>query len=280
MDIIEKIINSSEEDIDKIVEEEIQRQDNLAHKIEQLGFINENIKDSSFKGFIPLKTRIKYSNFAIETYSMETTDYIYSFAHFMKQHDIKDKASIIHYLEYFIDDYFGPYQNQSREKIFNDIAWHSTTTDEEYFKALENNKLGDLKGTGAAECTERSALAEQILSVLGFDTYYCIGNYQDSNGRSEAHAFNVVNVKNGYVIVDYSLPIYSYNKEGEKKARYPFIGKMTEEEFNNFINNGIIKTFNNYKYEDGKVVMLDSDRSYKTTNNKLEINEEQGKQKF
>ena len=42
----------------------------------------------------------------------------------------------------------------------------TTKTDSEYFDALENNKIGDLKGMGAALCTERSALAQQILSLL------------------------------------------------------------------------------------------------------------------
>jgi len=271
MDIIEKIINSNDEEIDGIIDDEIKNEEIVSPKVEQLGFTSKNMF-CFHKGFIPLKTRIKYSNYALETYSMETTDFIYSFGHFIKKYDIKDKASIIHYLEYFIDNYFGPYQNKSRESILNEVAWNSTTTDEEYFQALDNNKIGDLKGTGAAECTERTALSQQILSILGFDVYYCTGYYTDSKGRNEAHAFNITKNKNGYTILDYSLPIYSY-KDNKLVARYPFIGKLSEEEFNLFINEGIIKTFDDYEYRDGKMVLLNKKRNYKAGKKKEEYKE-------
>ena len=44
----------------------------------------------------------------------------------------------------------------------------------EYFDVLDNNKIGDLKSKGAAECTERSAVAQQILSIFGIESYYCM----------------------------------------------------------------------------------------------------------
>ena len=74
---------------------------------------------------------------------MQTTDYMYEFAHFVKQYNINSKASLIHNLEYFINSYFGMPGKGDREQIFNEVAWNTTTTDEEFFAALENNKLGD-----------------------------------------------------------------------------------------------------------------------------------------
>lgn len=203
-----------------------------------------------FKGFIPLNTRIKYANLNIEDYGMESTDFIYEFAHFIKMYNINNKASLIHNLEYFVNSYFGFPGKIDRETIFNDIAWQTTTTDEEYFKALENNKLGDLKGKGAAQCTERGALVQQVLSIFGTESYYCMGCV-DLGDRQEGHCFNIVKRKNDYALLDYSVPIVSYKEDGSVRTYYPFVGTLTNEEFLDFVNNGVIKSFDDY-YMNGR----------------------------
>ena len=156
---------------------------------------------------------------------METTDFIYEFAHFIKKYKIGSKGSLIYSLEYFINHYFDFPGKVDRETIFNDIAWQTTTTDEEFFKALSNNKIGDLKGKGAAECTERGALAQQIISIFGTEVYYCMGCV-DLDGRQEAHCFNIVKRKNDYALLDYSIPITSYDEEKKPKSLYPFLHNL------------------------------------------------------
>ena len=124
--------------------------------------------------------------------------------------------------------------NGDREQIFNEVAWNITTTDEEYFAALENNKLGDLKNKGAAQCTERGAMAQQILSLFGTESYYCMGCV-DLGDRQEGHCFNIIKRKNDYAVLDYSCPVMSFNREGSVKAYYPFVGTLSNEEFLEFI---------------------------------------------
>ena len=181
---------------------------------------------------------------------MESTDFIYEFVHFIKKYNINKKASLIHNLEYFVNSYFGFPGKIDRETIFNDIAWQTITTDEEYFKALENNKLGDLKGKGAAQCTERGALVQQVLSIFGTESYYCMGCV-DLGDRQEGHCFNIVKRKNDYALLDYSVPIVSYKEDGSVRAYYPFVGTLTNEEFLDFVNNGVIKSFDDY-YMNGR----------------------------
>ena len=250
MDLLKKILECKQEDANSIIEAAINEADTNAVKVEKLGFLDYGNSCSIFKGFIPLKTRIKYANFNMEDYGMESTDFIYEFAHFIKSYNINNKASLIYNLEYFVNSYFGFPGKIDREVIFNDNAWKTTTTDEEYFKALENNKLGDLKGKGAAQCTERSALVQQILSIFGIESYYCMGCI-DFGDRQEGHCFNIVKRKNDYALLDYSVPITSYNEDGSVRSYYPFIGSLTNEEFLNFINNGVVKSFDEY-YMKGK----------------------------
>ena len=216
-----------------------------------MGFLDYGNTNNLFKGFIPFRTRIKYNKLALETYSMETTDFFYDFAHFVRKNKINTKGSLVLALEYFINCYFGYPGKCSREVIFNDIAWQTTTTDEEYFAALENNKLGDLRGKGAAECTERSALAQQILSLFEFETYYCIGKV-DLGDRQEDHCFNVIKRKNDYALLDYSVPVALYNQVGEIKNFYPFMGIITNEKFEAFVNDGLLESFDDYSYTDDK----------------------------
>ena len=250
MDLLQKILECNEEEIDSIIEQHIKESNDSAEKVDKLGFLTNKTANSVFKGFIPLNTRIKYANLNMEDYGMESTDFIYEFAHFVRAHKIINKTALIYSLEYFVNSYFGISGKVDRETIFNDIAWQTTTTDEEYFEALKNNKLGDLKGTGAAECTERGALVQQILSLFGTETYYCMGCV-DLGEKQEAHCFNIVKRKNDYALLDYSIPVASYNLDGKVKAYYPFIGTLTNEEFFDFVNNGTIKSFDNY-YMNGK----------------------------
>ena len=261
MNLLERILNCSEEEVNKIITEAINEANSTATKIGNLGFLNGQDAVSSFKGFIPLNTRIKYANFNMEDYGMETTDFFYEFAKFIRMYKINNKASLIFNLEYFINSYFGYPGKVDRETIFNDKAWNTTGTDEEYFEALKNNKIGDLKGTGAAQCTERGALASQILSLFGIDVYYCIGCV-DLGDRQEAHCFNIVKRKGDYALLDYSVSVASYNPDGSVKAYYPFVGTLTNEEFIEFINNGIVKSFDNYYMDGSKMIPFDGKRMY------------------
>lgn len=245
MELLQKIIECSEEHVDSIIEVNINETNKKAKQVKKLGFLGWGKTNNIFKGFIPLNTRIKYSNLNMEDYGMQTTDFIYEFAHFIRKYNINNKTSLIHNLEYFINSYFGTYVKIKREIIFNDNAWKNTTSDAEYFKALENNKIGDLKGKNAAQCTERSALVQQILSIFGIESYYCIGCV-DLKNKQEPHCFNVVKRKKDYALLDYSLPVTSYNLDGSVKNYYPFIGLLTNEEFSDFINNGTIKAFDDY----------------------------------
>ena len=115
---------------------------------------------------------------------------------------------------------------------------------------MENNKLGDLRGKGAAQCTEICALAQQILSLFENEVYYCMGCV-DLGDKQEGHCFNIVKRKNDYALLDHSIPVMSYNQDGSVKNFYPFIGDLSNEEFEDFVNKGILKSFDDYEYING-----------------------------
>lgn len=248
MDLLNAILNSKDDyELKNIIDNAIVDANSKSTKIERLGFLDHYNANTCHKGFISLTTRIKYASMNIESYSMATIDFFYEFAKFVKKNNINTKQGIIYSLEVFINNYFGKPSSKTREQIFNDIAFKTTKTDDEYFEALENNKIGDLKGSGAALCTEISAVAQQILSLFNFEVYYCIGCILNNN-IEEPHCFNIVKRKNDYAILDYSMPVLSYNQNGNIIAKYPFVGVLSNSEFEEFIENGIIKSFDNYGY--------------------------------
>ena len=166
MDFFEQVINcKTDEEVKKLVSDRIVQLNNSKDPIEQLGFLDYSKNISLYEGFITLNTRVKYSSMNIETYSMNTTDFFYEFAQYIRKQNIRNKVGLIFSIEGFANWYFGYSRNIDREDIFNTIAWETTTTDEEYFEALENNKIGDLKHKGAAMCTEYGALVQQLLSM-------------------------------------------------------------------------------------------------------------------
>lgn len=262
MDLLSKILEcQTDEEADVIIKEEIDKMQNTTQLVEQLGFLDYGKCTSCYKGFIPLHTRIKYSNMNIEDYGMETTDFFYEFAHLLRKHKINNKGTLIHYMEYFINQYFGFPGKCDRETIFYHNAWNSAITDKEFFAALKNNKLGDLKGKGAAECTERGALAQQLLSLFKTESYYCIGHIEVDNIQ-EGHCFNIVKRKNDYALLDYSVPVEVYDSNGKLRAYYPFVGELSEEEFLEFTSNGVLKIFDNYQYVGSTKKRTGSSRKY------------------
>ena len=123
----------------------------------------------------------------------------------------------------------------------------------EYFEELENFDLSDLRGNGYAMCTERSAMAQNVLSLFGFNSYYCLG-YMQHNDQVEGHCYNIVQVTNGYRIVDFSVPVLQYNQIHERVL--PYFANMSNEDFEQFLTEDFCKKFADYEIEviDGKSV--------------------------
>ena len=60
MDLLQRILECSEEEVDSIIDQAIKDADNNAVKVDKLGFLSHGHSNSVHKGFIPLTTRINY----------------------------------------------------------------------------------------------------------------------------------------------------------------------------------------------------------------------------
>jgi len=276
MDLLEKINNCSEEELTSIIDVALQEKINNADKKERLGFTDGGLataKIPSHKGFISPESRIKYSNLSMNMYSMKTTDYIYEFAKYVKKNNINTRGGLVKNVENFINDYFGNSNGADmRDTYFDQIAFRTTTTDDEYFEKLENLEIGDLKGKNVAMCTERAALAQNLLSLFGFDIYYCMGCV-NNNAKEESHCFNIARAKDTFMLLDYSLPV-SIFENGRAVDYAPFQGIIRLDELEDVLVNGFNKEFSSYEFiktpQGIKKVVTGESRTYNVGNMTLE----------
>lgn len=95
------------------------------------------------------------------------------------------------------------------------------SSDEEESK---NNKISNLKGTGAAMCVERAALSQNLLKFLGINSFYKTSGIIINN-KKEIHSYNLVEYDDEYYIFDASIPNLINNQIN------PLISKIDKETF-------------------------------------------------
>lgn len=242
----------TEEELDKLVAEALEEAVGKSEKVEVLGFGDYSKLGTYHKGFIHPNTRIKFQNLAIETYGMETTDYFYEFAKYIwKTEWIKTQQNFITSLLYFLNQYFGI--EHTDKDYRSNVFWAKAKDikdDDEFFAMMDKNKIGDLKGLGVAQCTERAAVAQNLLSLFGFESYYCFGGVK-FDGHSEGHSYNVVKGSKDYFLIDYSVPVKIFYDNG---AQYnvPYQVMIPRDKVDGFLNNKETVELHDYDFVQSK----------------------------
>ena len=95
-----------------------------------------------------------------------------------------------------VNEYFGGFEN-----IDSRMSYYYPEDENESI----NNKISSLKGTGAAMCVERSALAHNLLEYLGINSIYKSSGIIKNNNK-EVHSYNLIEYDGKYYIFDTSIP--------------------------------------------------------------------------
>ncbi len=115
-----------------------------------------------------------------------------------------------------IDEFFG-----GRDNISERMDYYYPAELEEESK---NNKISNLKGTGAAMCVERAALAQNLLKSLGINSFYKSSGIIKNN-KEEQHCYNLIEFNGKYYIFDSSIPNLINNQVN------PLIAEIDKETF-------------------------------------------------
>lgn len=203
-------------------------------EVKNLGIQENEEIVSVYNGYISSNSPIKSSKSA-EAFYLDNINIYYDFIVKYKNHiNEEDLLKMFQDLQNYFTDSFGLIGSQKkRNEVYCE---HSIELRE---KITDKNLLSVHKLTekGAAMCLERSAILQNILSLLGLNSYFIYGRLEkirESETTSELHSYNIVKItKEDYLIYDISNPLsLEYNGE---KYYFPAINVISEENLNNLI---------------------------------------------
>lgn len=173
------------------------------------------------KGFIPRETIIDNGG---SYYYIKNNDYIYEFINELRENNITDENKILKSIYYFLNKYFGIDGDEERRlDIFN-----QNTNGNDY------PDISVLKGKNAAMCSERAAIAQNLFSFLGIESYYISGKIDTRKEQGE-HAFNIIKYNGKTVIYDATRDVPLY--KGDKIVAYRYY--LQEIESNQISDEGV-----------------------------------------
>ena len=114
-----------------------------------------------------------------------------------------------------VNEYFGGFDNISTR-----LDYYLPDDEPESI----NNKISNLKGTGAAMCVERAALSQNLLCYLGINSFYKSSGILKNNQR-DVHRYNLIEYNGRYFIFDSSMPNLIDNQTN------PLIAEIDSETF-------------------------------------------------
>jgi hypothetical protein len=114
--------------------------------------------------------------------------------------------------------------------------------------------LVELKGKGIAMCTEKAAATQNLVSLLGYESEFCLSQGCELvEGSEEMHAFNVLSSDRGRFIFEPANPIFVSNADGNVVNFLPATYKLTEEQYGDLMSGGEVGVqHTDFRVVDGK----------------------------
>lgn len=203
-----ELFNATPDEARHIVDSRIALLEEKAEKIEKISPARQ--RRHIHRGYIGSGTAVEFDSGAIGSqFKLQSTDYLFDAVEFLRNNKerIKNGRQFFEGVTGFVNSYFGlPDTSRDRwETIERKTNFNSIQDDDEYWNAIYNIDISVFKGEHVAMCTERSAMAQNIMSVFGYETYYVNGDVS-VDGAKEGHAYNIVADAHGQKnLVDYSV---------------------------------------------------------------------------
>ncbi len=225
-----ELLSCSAEKLNSLIDNRIAELNADANQEARIGFGKYGKATPVHKGFIGEGAKVRYDAMSLVDYKMRGNDYFYGFAESLRDGQIDGDAATLNHIVSFMNNYFGKgvgkRQNQEDILLFNALS--NTRTDDELFAALEQSSITDLKGKNAAGSTEYAAMAQNLLTFLGYESTFCTGSLEAGKYQRE-HAFNIVENQLGEtLLLDYGRPIEVKNAKGDLVGELPYQRVLSE----------------------------------------------------
>ncbi len=198
-------------------------------------YLNENDKNDNtynmqavWTGFIPKTTKIiyginidKYKEVANQGsyYYIDDNSYLYEFSKFIKEKEIDTDEDFILYVYDFLNKYLGNILNKKQRKDIHKLIYKNENV---FYKPIKEHSNKDFIGTGGAMCTEYATLAQNILTLYGFDMMYLM---------DDKHAYNLIFLNEKVHLLDLSMCVVVLDEHHNEIGTLPFL-----EEIENYSN--------------------------------------------
>ena len=184
-------------------------------------------------------------------YYVDDDSYIYDFCRYIKNKEIINEYELFDYILEFIRNYFGQLKTIDREEMFKMINLSQRI----YRNPVKEHGLSWFKGNGSALCSEYSVLAQNLLTIFGFDSYLVIGREKTGDETGESHAFNLVEFTEQetneliQALIDFCNYVDIFDINFHKIGETPFFAlleQLDEEFVLSLVNNEEHLTFDDY----------------------------------
>lgn len=256
-ELISKKINNSYIDLKDYIVKRLLKLEKETVPME-LGFNSYGKIESVYNGYISSNSPIKASKSA-EAFYLDNINIYYDFIIQYKNHiNEEDLLKMFQDLQEYFTETFGLIGSEKKRREV--YCTHSKELKEK-ITDKELLSIHKLTEKGAAMCLERSAILQNILSLLGLNSYFIYGKLEkvvsNDNIIKELHSYNIVKItKDDYMLYDISNPV-SLEFEGIKKY-FPAINILNYEQLK-YVINGQKYLFDNKQIEnlfDCKAVVL------------------------
>ena len=177
------------------------------------------------KGFIDNDTKISNVD---SDWMINDNNYAYYFFDGLRKCEIKSISDALNRVYPFTMFYFGEYTNpEIREQIIRSTP------------PGKRVDISTLARKNTAICTEREAIVQNLVTLLGVESYFVVGNIYDKEDQGP-HAYNILRVNDKFYLYDASKDIQV--EIGGHIKYQPYIKAINIEQVQTLFNAGQINT--------------------------------------
>ena len=163
-------------------------------------------------------------------YYLDNHDYLEEFCHFITNYELRDEYDFFDVVLIFLRNYFGTIPNHKRDEMFQLMVDDKGN----YLSPTTKHTMEWFHKNGNAMCSEFAVMAQNILTLFGYESFVIIGQEKTGNTKEESHAFNLLSYypegefEPTHMLIDFSGFVNVYDTDFHKIGESPYIGYIED----------------------------------------------------